>query len=246
MDGQAIVFFEIARSCTRLAQRGLDALSGCLSDVLVERAGAMPGRQDALDGLDVERAVPNGAPKGCVETVGFVALAEQQNAPGCVTPETLTSRAEALEELGGVFAHLFESGAKLVEISGGSALGAGVKAVGVEGLCSATRSELVARDATEIGGVDEQLALRDAYREQIGDVVVGHGVPVALVVDEAIDAAEAVGDARRVVRVGRQRQQMRLFLGKALQSGGAALGAMIDDPLEPVGELRVEVVAVAK
>jgi hypothetical protein len=39
--------------------------------------------------------------------------------------------------------------------------------------------ELVARDAGEVGGVDEELALRDADREQIGHVVVGDGVLVA-------------------------------------------------------------------
>ena len=47
---------------------------------------------------------------------------------------------------------------------------------GVEPEPLAAGGELVARDAGEVGGVDEELALGDADGQDVGDVVVGHGV----------------------------------------------------------------------
>jgi hypothetical protein len=52
-------------------------------------------------------------------------------------------------------------------VTGGVELGAG-----------ASRSELVARDAPEVGRVDEELALRDTHGQDVGHVLVGDGVPV--------------------------------------------------------------------
>jgi hypothetical protein len=42
----------------------------------------------------------------------------------------------------------------------------------------------VARDAREIGGVNEELALGDADGQDVGDVLVGDGVAVAVPLDE--------------------------------------------------------------
>jgi hypothetical protein len=92
MDGQAIVLFEIAGPCTRLAERGVDALGSFLGDVFIERARAMPGGQDALDSFDAERAVTDGVSEGGVEALGFVALAEEQDAAGDVTPRNAVVR----------------------------------------------------------------------------------------------------------------------------------------------------------
>jgi hypothetical protein len=47
----------------------------------------------------------------------------------------------------------------------------------------------VARDAPEVGRIDEQLALRDAHGQDVGHVLVRDGVPVALPIHEAIDAS---------------------------------------------------------
>ena len=65
--------------------------------------------------------------------------------------------------------------------------------------------ELVCGDTLEVGRVDVQLMLGDAQRQDVGDVLVGHGIPVAAVVDEAVDGAGAVDDPRGVIRVARQR-----------------------------------------
>src|SRR5690606_4581789 len=98
----------------------------------------------------------------------------------------------------------------------------------------------------EICGVDEKLAVGDADRQQVGNVVVGHGVAVTLPVDETVNTAQAVGDARRVVGMARQGHQVSSLLGEALERRRAMPFAHVDDGDQPVGKLTVEVVEVAK
>src|SRR5262249_57091860 len=109
---------------------------------------------------------------------------------------------------------------ELVEIDGAFAARGRVVAGGVELVAGAARGELVAGDAAEVGGVDEQLALGDAHGQDVGHVLVGDGVAVAFPVDEAVDAANAVGDAGGVVGVARERNELVfLLLGEALEAG---------------------------
>lgn len=104
----------------------------------------------------------------------------------------------------------------------------------------------MASDAAEIGGVDEELALSDADRQEVGDVVVGDGVAIARPVDVAIDAADAIDDASGIVVVGGEREEMLLLVGEALEGGGAVAATLIDDTVQPVGELGLDVGEVAE
>jgi hypothetical protein len=79
-------------------------------------------------------------------------------------------------------------------------------------------------------------------------VVVRDSVAIALPVDEAVDAADAVGDARRVVRVARQRHELVLLVGEALEAGASLppTGALVDDGVDPFGELAADIVDVVE
>lgn len=105
------------------------------------------------------------------------------------------------KELSGALAHLLEGRADLVETDGWASALISVEAQWIELQPAAARDQLVSRNALEVGGVHEELALGDADRQEIGDVVVGNGVAVSLPVYEAVDAAQAIGDAGRVVGV---------------------------------------------
>lgn len=121
-----------------------------------------------------------------------------------------------------------------------------MQAGGVELETGATRAELVARDAAEIGGVHEQLVLLDPDRQEVSDVVVGGGVEVAAPGNEAVDGADARDDARGVVRVAGQRDEVFPLLGEALERSALVALAVVDDGVEPVRELGAHVVEVAE
>ena len=70
-------------------------------------------------------------------------------------------------------------------------------------LTGALGPKLVARHQAQIRRVDEDLRGRDAHRQDIGDVVVGHLVLVAIPRNTALDVAEPIDDARGVVGVAR-------------------------------------------
>jgi hypothetical protein len=227
-----------------LAEGVGDAAHGLLGDVLVERAGGGAGGEDALDGVMVEGAEAGGVGEGGVEIGGGEALAEQEDLAGVMSPEPRRPRAHQAEESGGVIAEMVEGDAELIEVDGAGASGAGVKSGRIEPEPLAARGELVARDAGEVGGVDEELALGDADGQDVRYVVVGHGVGVAFPGDEAVDGAEAIEDTRRVVRMARQRHEMLSFPGKTIKGCFPMTTALIDDGVEPACELRFHVVEI--
>ncbi len=83
--------------------------------------------------------------------------------------------------------------------------------------------QFVASDQMEVGGVDEQLGLRDPDGQKLRHVLVGQGVAVALPGDEALDIAEPIHDAGGVVGVLRQRAQVGLLLGEEVDRCAAGL-----------------------
>jgi hypothetical protein len=194
----------------------------------------------------LERAEPRGVRERGVEILGGVAGAQQEDAARLVPPDARRPRAQQPEEGGTARAQTFERDGELIEIEGALAARRRVEAGGVELVPGAARGELVAGDAGQIGRVDEQLALRDAHRQDVGHVVVRHGVAIARPIDEAVDAAHAIDDARRVVGVARQRQQLGLLFGEPLEAGAAVTTPRIDDSVEPGGHLGAHVVEVAK
>jgi len=230
-----------------MAERLLDPTGGLLSDVFVEGAWLRARSKDPLDGGVLEHAEAVGVPERSVELLGRVALAQQHDPARLPRPCARSAGAQLAEEVGSPLAHAPESDAELVSIDRiFVSLGDGMKTRGIELEGCTARRELVARDTPQVRGVDEELALRDAHRQDVGDVLVRDGVLIARPRNEAVDAAYAVHDARCVVRVTRQRHEVLLFLGEALERGALVELAVIDDALEPVRELRAHIVEVAK
>src|ERR1035438_10205335 len=149
-------------------------------------------------------------------------------------------------QIGGALAHSLEGDVELVEIDGALALGGRMEAGRVELEALPAGGELVARNATQVGRVDEELTLRDAHGQDVGHVVVGNGVAIAIPIDEAVDAAYAVDDACGIVGMTRKRDEMLALVGEALEGRALVATAVIHDVVHPDGELAAHVVEVAK
>src|SRR2546428_469666 len=103
-------------------------------------------------------------------------------------PDARRTGAEETKEGGCAMAHALEGDGELIDVDGTpSSAGSWVKAAGIELASGASRCELMMSDACQVGGIDEQLPLGDAYGEDVRHVVVGDRVSIALPVDEAVD-----------------------------------------------------------
>lgn len=181
------------------------------------------------------------------EVGGGVALAEEQDLPSVIAGEAALRGDETGEEAGAIEADVGEGLLDLGEV-GAAAIPGRVDELGIDVHPAAPRRELVARYETEVGGVDEELVLGDPDREDLGDVVVGDRVAVAVHGDEAVGAADAVEDAGRIVGVERQGTEERALLGEHFELGPAGLlvpASIAGGPL-PHGELEAEVLDVAE
>ena len=227
-------------------ERLLEAPRCVLGDILVEGPGRRARLEDALDGAMLEGTEPRGMRERSVEVLGGIASAEHEDAARLVTPDARGARAQQAKERGAAGPQAVERHRELVEIHRAPAARRWVESRGVELLPGAGRRKLVTGDARKVGGVDEQLALGDAHGQDVGHVVVRDGVAIARPVDEAVDAAHAVDDARGVVGVARQRHQMRLLLGEPVEAGPTVAASRVDNPVEPIDELSAHVVEVAK
>ena len=176
-------------------------MGGLLGDVLGQPARSGARGQDALDGAALEGSEGAGVRKRRAEVGGAVALAKQQDLARVIAGETALGSAQAGEEEGPGLADAGEGLLELVKVGGGPAPGL-VGARGRHVAAGPAGSQLVPRHELEVGGVDEDLGLGHAYRQDVGDVVVGDGVAVAVEGYEAVDAAYAVDDTGGVVRVG--------------------------------------------
>lgn len=247
-DRKSVVLGEVARLGATLAECLFESTSRLLGDVLVERPWRRARLDDALDGCVLERAEARGVGERSVDVGGAEPGAKEENAARLVAPNAWRAGAQQTEEGGSALAHALECAGEAIEIDRTLSARRWMETGRIELEPRASRRELVARDAGEVGGVDEQLALRDAHGEDVGDVVVGDGVTVALPVDEAVDAAEAIGNARGVVGVAREGQELVLLVGEALEAGAplATARALIDDRVEPLGELAADIVEVVE
>lgn len=195
-----------------------------------------------LEGAEPRRVAERG-----VEIVGGVAGAQNEDAPRLVAPDARWPGGEQSKEHGRALAHALERSGELVEIDGALAARRWMVAGRVELRARASRRELVARDAPEVGRVDEELALRHAHGQDIGHMLVRDGVPVALPIHEAVDAANAVRDASGVVGMARKGNELALLLlGEALEGGTSAPPSLIDHAVEPRDELEAQVDPVAE
>jgi len=176
---------------------------GVFGDVFVESPGDGACLEDALYGVVVEGAETSGVCERGIEVLRLEAGAQDEDTAGVMGPDARRPGAHQAEERGAALTDAVEGAGELVEIESALAPRRRVETLGIDHAPRATGSELVTSNALEVGTVDDELALGDAHGEQIGDVVVADGVPVALPIDEAIDAADAVSDLRRVVGVAR-------------------------------------------
>src|ERR1035441_5385499 len=98
------------------------------------------------------------------------------------------------------------------------------KMLGKTALLSADsgRVQLMAGYLLDVGAVDDQFLLSDAYRQQFTNALPGHGVEVLQVRHMTLRIHRPVEDLRGVVGSRRQTQQVRfLFL---VEIDGPALG----------------------
>lgn len=240
-----VVLGEVARLGPADAKDLLEPARGVVGDVLVERPRRGAGLEDSLDGAVLERTEAGGVSERAIEVSGVEPPAQEEDLSGVMAPGACRPGAQEPEESCGAVAEAGERCGELVEIDWALPPGGLVEAGGVSFRTGAARRELVARDAREIGGVNEELALGNADGQDVGDVLVGDGVAVALPLDEPVDAGEAVDDACGVVRMGGQRKELVLLFGaEPLERSAASTG--VDDPVEPGGELGAHVVEVTK
>ena len=243
---QRVVFGEIARQGDARSEGSVDALGGVFGDVFVERARAMTAGEDAFDRSRLERAEARRVREGSNDVGGVVARAQEQDLPGVMGPDAGRQGDELGEERGRALAQLGEGLAELVAVDDGLPVGVRVQAERVNLFAATARAQLVAREARDVGAVDEELRLGHAQGEKVGDVVVGDGVAIAEPLDVPVDAAKPIGDAGRVVGMRRQRQKMGGFVAKPIERTLPVTLARVDDAIEPDGELGAEVIAVAK
>ena len=203
--------------------------------------------EDALDGLVLEGAVGPRVLERGAQIFGAPTLPQQQDASGVVGRQARAVCAQRVEKCPSLLSHAVVGPPELVEIGRAAPIpGVRSRMAGVHADIDArtARRQLVARDAREIRRVDEQLALRDADRQEIRDVLVGHRIAVAIPGDEAIDAADAIHDPRRVVWVARQGREQRLLLGEQLHARplrASLAGPRIGDIFLPIAELHAHV-----
>lgn len=181
-----------------------------------------------------------------VEVGGVVALTEHENLSKLVNPLANWAGAREQEKVVGTLPHLVEGHAELIEIDRTVAARRWVVTMGVELVAAAAWSKLVSSDTAQVGGVHEQLVLGDANREDVGHVVVWNRVAIPFPVDEAVDAAHAVDDPSRIVGVSGQGDELVALFGEAIQGGAAMPDPVIDDSVEPVGELGFHVIQIVK
>jgi len=247
-DGKAVVLVEVAGAGVAGAEALVEATRGVLGDVLGEPSRGRARGEDAGDGLLLEGAEGKGMAERAVEVGGGEALAEEEDLSGVVTGELGRGRAhEAGEEGRGQGPHLLEGHPQLVEVDHTTPPRL-VRARRRDVRAGAARRELVTRDAAQVGGVDEELVLRDADGQEVGHMLVGHGVAVAVPRDEAVDAAHAVDDARGVVGVRGQGHERGLLIGKQLERAAPQLLVLahVTDLVLPRAELGAKVVDVAE
>ena len=62
-----------------------------------------------------------------------------------------------------------------------------------------------------VRAVDGQFLLCDTHRQQLADALPGHGIEVLQIGDVTIRIDSAIENLGRIVRLGRQTEQMRLL-----------------------------------
>src|SRR5437879_4095966 len=123
------------------------------------------------------------------QVVGRVEFAQQKDLARVVGAQTSAVTFQADEKVRSGIAEIRESRAKMVEINA-AAVGRTMQLQRIEVVSRTSLGQLVARDYAKIRCIHKQLALRDAHRQQVVEIVERNRVPVAVPAHEAVDAAD--------------------------------------------------------
>lgn len=132
--------------------------------------------EDAFDSRKVDSTERGGSAEREVDVGRGIAFTQQENLPGLLCPGARHTDAHQLEELGRALSHVAEGDVDLIQVDRGLSLRRRMKSGRVERQSRASWRELMTRDAAQVCSIDKELALRDAHGQEIGDMVVGHGV----------------------------------------------------------------------
>lgn len=181
------------------------------------------------------------------EVGGGIALPQEHDLAGVIAGEAALGGAKSREEERPGLADPGEGFLELIEISA-TPVPRLVSARGRDLAAGTARGQLMPGDQLEISGIDEDLGLGHTHREDVGDVVVGDGVAVAVDGDEAVDAAHPVDDTGGIVGVGGQRPQVWLLLGESLDRCRRALlaAALVANATDPHRQLGAHVLEIAE
>lgn len=175
----------------RLGAAGGDVLESAgagLGNILLEPARVGAGLQDPLDAIMLQRAIAQGVSERFEQILCVVGFAQSQDPASMVARRARQAFLESTKEGGPGLAELGEGAAHLVDV--GSAVGVRRPMTGQDRpLLSTATPKLVPRDAGQVSLVDEEFVLGDAHRQDLGDVVVGQRVPVAIPGKESLDVA---------------------------------------------------------
>ena len=170
--GERVVFGEVARLSAALGNSARQSPGRVLGHVLVQPAAIGPGSEDPLDRGVLERAVLEGVRKGFEQVVGVPAFTQSEDLARVVGRGARVALLEGRQKCVRGIAQVLEGAAQLVEVR--TALGVSGAVPGEDRVLLRTaRFQLVARDAVQVGLVDEELVLGYAHREDFGDVVIG-------------------------------------------------------------------------
>lgn len=185
----------------------------------------------------LEGAEREGVSQGGDQILRGEALAQVKHQTRVVRRRPRLRCLDPLEEPRRRLAEVPECLAELVQV--GASARRGAMAGHRHVIAGAREVELVTRDAGEIHGVDDDLGLGHAHREQVGDVLDRNAVAIPPPGNVALAVAHAVDNTGRVVVVDGQRQQVGALLLEELERG--ALGFLVGTDVAhgglPVGEL---------
>ena len=210
------------------------------------RLGPAPRREDALHGLEAERAVPHGPLQRRQDVGSRVGRRQRQDAFGLVLAGPVAGE-QALQELCARRAELREPPRELFRPSPGVSGRLVVRAVAPL-TRDGPRQEPMPRRFHERLVVDHQFVLGHPHRDDLADQPPGRRVEVLAVDHEPLGVDGAVHDLGGVERPRRQRDQVGPFLGVSVDRPrlGLAVDADVGDLGQPPRRGLVQVPEAAK
>jgi hypothetical protein len=118
LPSESVVFQKVARLGFAVAEQLTEAVGSLGRNVFVKGASGMSRFEDPLHGVETQRSEAVSVKQCSVESLGRVALTQEQDLSSLVAPLTCRASADGSKELGSPWPHAFIGDAKLVEIDG--------------------------------------------------------------------------------------------------------------------------------